>query len=185
MQEVPVRTTMQSNSFHVVSHTTQYVGDVGAIEVDGDEITDVSSLFPVIFYHRVDLHLHSIQYTRIKLIQHMALCTCDINTSVGLSTCEASCDHLVINCRAILSILKQNSWLLLPLLMLLLQFLPCCIVCNAVFRWASVHLSVHLSNAWIDKTKAPSERSSIMTNRKLPTSFPMSLRWTAYVAIND
>jgi len=27
-----------------------------------------------------------------------------------------------------------------------------------------------------DKTKAPSEKSSIMTNRKLPTSFPMNLR---------
>ena len=27
-----------------------------------------------------------------------------------------------------------------------------------------------------DKTKAPSEKSSIMTNRKSPTSFPMSLR---------
>ena len=31
-----------------------------------------------------------------------------------------------------------------------------------------------------DKTKAPSE----MTNRKSPTSFPVSLRWTAYVARN-
>ena len=41
-------------------------------------------------------------------------------------------------------------------------------------------------NAWIvsDKTKAPSEKSSIMTNRKSPTSFPRSLRWTAYVAPN-
>jgi len=28
----------------------------------------------------------------------------------------------------------------------------------------------------------PSEKSSIMTNRKSTTSFPMSLRWTAYVA---
>ena len=35
-----------------------------------------------------------------------------------------------------------------------------------------------------DKTKAPSEKSSIMTNRKSPTSFPMSLIWTAYVAPN-
>jgi len=30
----------------------------------------------------------------------------------------------------------------------------------------------------------PSEKSSIMTNGKSPTSFPMSLRWTAYVAPN-
>ena len=30
----------------------------------------------------------------------------------------------------------------------------------------------------------PSEKSSIITNRKSTTSFPMSLRWTAYVAPN-
>jgi len=30
----------------------------------------------------------------------------------------------------------------------------------------------------------PSERSSIITNRKSTTSFPMSLRWTEYVAPN-
>ena len=35
-----------------------------------------------------------------------------------------------------------------------------------------------------DKTKAPSKKSPIMTNRKSPTSFPMSLRWTTYVAAN-
>ena len=35
-----------------------------------------------------------------------------------------------------------------------------------------------------DKTKAPSKKSSIMTNRKSPVSFPMSLRWTSYVAPN-
>ena len=35
-----------------------------------------------------------------------------------------------------------------------------------------------------DKTKAPSEKSSIMTNRKSPTTLPMSLRWTSYVAPN-
>ena len=35
-----------------------------------------------------------------------------------------------------------------------------------------------------DKTKAPSEKSSIMTNNTSHTSFPMSLRWTAYVAPN-
>ena len=37
---------------------------------------------------------------------------------------------------------------------------------------------------YCDKTKAPSEKSSIMTNSKSPTSFPMSLRWTSYVAPN-
>ena len=48
----------------------------------------------------------------------------------------------------------------------------------------SVRLSVRLSDKRVhyDKTKAPSENSSIMTNRKSPTSFPMSLRWTSYVA---
>ena len=46
----------------------------------------------------------------------------------------------------------------------------------------SARLSVKCVNC--DKTKAPSEKSSIMTNRKSSTSFPMSLRWTAYVAPN-
>ena len=46
----------------------------------------------------------------------------------------------------------------------------------------SVCLSVKRVNC--DKTKALSEKSSIMTNRKSPTSFPMSLRRTAYVAPN-
>jgi len=50
------------------------------------------------------------------------------------------------------------------------------------FLWASVCLSVKRVNC--DKTKAPSKKSSIMTNRTSPTSFPMSLRWTAYVDHN-
>ena len=65
----------------------------------------------------------------------------------------------------------------------LLHLLPCCIVCRAVFPMSvcpSVCLSVKCVNC--DKTKAPSKKSSIMTNRKSTTSFPMSLRWTAYVA---
>ena len=45
-----------------------------------------------------------------------------------------------------------------------------------------VGLSVKRVNC--DKTKAPSEKSSIMTNSKSPMSFPMSLRRTAYVAPN-
>ena len=43
----------------------------------------------------------------------------------------------------------------------------------------SVRLSVCLSvchGVNCDKTKAPSEKSSIMTNRKSPTTLPMSLR---------
>ena len=44
----------------------------------------------------------------------------------------------------------------------------------------SVRPSVKRVNC--DKTKAPSEKNSIMINRKLPTSFPMSLRWTSYGA---
>ena len=50
----------------------------------------------------------------------------------------------------------------------------------------SVCLSVcpSVTRANCDKTKAPSEKSSIMTNRQSPTSFPMSLRWTVYVAPN-
>ena len=56
---------------------------------------------------------------------------------------------------------------------------------GAVFIWASVCLSLCLSNACIvTKRKHLAKKSSIMTNRKSPTSFPMSLRWTAYVAPN-
>ena len=44
-------------------------------------------------------------------------------------------------------------------------------------------LSVRLSNAWI-VTKRKHLANSITTNRKSPTSFPMSLRWTPYVAPN-
>ena len=55
------------------------------------------------------------------------------------------------------------------------------------FWWASVRPSVRPSSVKCvncDKMKAPSEKSSIMTNRKSPTSFPVSLRWTSYVAPN-
>ena len=47
-----------------------------------------------------------------------------------------------------------------------------------VIHFLSVCLSVRLSvkRVYCDKTKAPSEKSSIMTNRKSPTSFSMSLR---------
>ena len=43
----------------------------------------------------------------------------------------------------------------------------------------SVRMSVKRVNC--DKIKAPSEKNSIMTNRKSTTSFPMGLRRTAYV----
>ena len=56
----------------------------------------------------------------------------------------------------------------------------CLYVCLSVCP--SVCLSVKRVNC--DKTKAPSEKSSIMTNRKSPTTFPMSLRLTSYVAPN-
>ena len=48
--------------------------------------------------------------------------------------------------------------------------------------YACVRLSVE--RVYCDKTKAHSEKSSIMTNRKSPTSFPMSLRWTSYISPN-
>ena len=54
-------------------------------------------------------------------------------------------------------------------------------------RCPSVCLSIRLSvrhSVNCDKTKAPSEKSSIMTNRKSPTTLPMSLRSTSYVAPN-
>jgi len=40
-----------------------------------------------------------------------------------------------------------------------------------------------LSNVRIvTKQKHPAKKSLVMTNRKLTTSFPMSIRWTSYVA---
>ena len=68
-------------------------------------------------------------------------------------------------------------------------FLPRCIVCITVFPM-SICLSVcpcvclYVKRVNCYKTKARSKESSIMTNRKSPTSFPMSLRWTAYHAPN-
>jgi len=41
-----------------------------------------------------------------------------------------------------------------------------------------------VKRVYCGKTKAPSEKSSIMTKRKSPTNFPMNLRWTSYVAPN-
>ena len=58
-------------------------------------------------------------------------------------------------------------------------FLLRCIVCKRGLRDRNaVRPSVSLSCVNCDKTKAPSQKSSIMTNRKSPTSFAMSLRWT-------
>jgi len=53
-------------------------------------------------------------------------------------------------------------------------------------RYCDEQLSVRPSVKCVDcvKTKARSEKRSIMTNRTSPTSFPMSLRWTAYLAPN-
>ena len=59
-------------------------------------------------------------------------------------------------------------------------FLPC--DCETYARYCcrdSLRPSVRclsVKRVYCDKTKAPSEKSSIMTNRKSPTSFPMSLR---------
>ena len=52
------------------------------------------------------------------------------------------------------------------------------VVC--LFVRLSVPPSVKRVNC--DKTKPPSEKSSIVTNRKSTTSFPMHLRRTAYVS---
>ena len=60
-------------------------------------------------------------------------------------------------------------------------FLPRCSYASEVFLWASVHPSVKRVDC--DNTKVPSEKNSIMTNRKSPMSFPVSLRWTGYVAL--
>ena len=49
----------------------------------------------------------------------------------------------------------------------------------------SVRPSVGLSNACIVTKRKHLAKSSFMTNRKLPTSFPTNLRWTSYVAPNS
>ena len=47
------------------------------------------------------------------------------------------------------------------------------------------HLSVCLSNAWIvTKRKHLAKKVQLWLYRKSPTRFPISLRWTAYVAPN-
>jgi len=38
-------------------NTSQHVGNMGMIEVNGNEIADVASLFPVVLYYGIDLHL--------------------------------------------------------------------------------------------------------------------------------
>ena len=61
--------------------------------------------------------------------------------------------------------------------------LPRCIVWNAVLAIVkpSVCPSVcQTHELW--QMKVPSEKSSIIANRKSTRSFPMSLRWTAYIA---
>ena len=55
---------------------------------------------------------------------------------------------------------------------------------NFVRSHLAVDICLSVKRVDCDKTKAPSEKSSVMTNRKSPTSFPMSLRWTLYVAPN-
>ena len=55
---------------------------------------------------------------------------------------------------------------------------------NFVRSHLAIDVCLSVKRVDCDKTKAPSEKSSIMTNRKSPTSFPMSLRWTSYVAPN-
>ena len=54
------------------------------------------------------------------------------------------------------------------------------------FAWASVRpsvcLPVRLSNAWIVTKRKHLAKKVQLWYRKSPTSFPISLRWTAYVA---
>jgi len=63
-------------------------------------------------------------------------------------------------------------------------FLPCDYAKHICTVLLSTSVCLSVKRVYCDKTKAPSERSSIMTNRESPTSFPMSLRWTSYVAPN-
>jgi len=55
---------------------------------------------------------------------------------------------------------------------------------NFVRSHLAIDVCLSVKRVYCDKTKAPSEKSSIMTNRKSPTSFPMSRRWTAYLPPN-
>ena len=68
-----------------------------------------------------------------------------------------------------------------------LRFLPRCIVCNTAFPMSicpSVCLSVRLSNVWIVTKRKHLAKKVQLWLRKSPTSFPMSLRWTVYIAPN-
>ena len=63
------------------------------------------------------------------------------------------------------------------------RLLTCCIECKAVL--VIIKPSICQSNACIvTKWKHLAKKSSIMTNSKLTTSYPMSLRWSAYVAVS-
>ena len=56
---------------------------------------------------------------------------------------------------------------------------------RSFYEHLSVRPSVRLSNAWIvTKRKHLAKNLNYDYNRELITSFPMSLRWTAYVAPN-
>ena len=56
-----------SNNF---TPTSQHVGNMSMIQMHGNETTDVPSRFPVILYHRINLHLVSTRSTNEQIHQH-------------------------------------------------------------------------------------------------------------------
>ena len=83
----------------------------------------------------------------------------------------------VLLCRFDVVILRHNLWILQTFYRATAKHMHGIAISTFCM---SICLSVKCM--YCDKTKAPSKKSSSMTNRKLPTSFPMSRRWTAYVA---
>ena len=95
--------------------------------------------------------------------------------------CYFYCNYIFIIYFALAGANIHSTAVQLFLVKACFYYRACSIVCNAVVPM-SVCLSVRLyvppsvKRVNCDKTKAPSEKSSIMTNRKSPTSSPMSLR---------
>ena len=115
-----------------------------------------------------------------------------LNAATNHAQCHAQC-HATTNCTQCgeLSMLPVSYstttaacifWIKLFIMHYILVFTVQ--LCEAYTHAIAVDVCLSVKRVYYDKTKAPSEKCSIMTNRKSPMSFPMSLRWTSYIALN-